>query len=42
MIKMAKQNEEMFVCNSVTFIQIDQSIVLDSTDKDGSQMVGLS
>ena len=29
MIKMAKLNEEVFVSNSVVFIQIDQSVVLD-------------
>ena len=40
MIKMAKQNKEVFTSNSVAFIQVDQSIVLDSTNKDTSKMVG--
>ena len=39
MIKMAKQNEEIFMNNSVVFIQIDQSVVLDSTPKDKEHMV---
>ena len=39
MIKMAKQNEEIFMNNSVVFIQIDQSVVLDSTPKDKKHMV---
>ena len=39
-IKMAKQNKEVFTSNSVAFIQVDQSIVLDSTNKDTSKMVG--
>ena len=39
MIKMAKLNEEVFTSNSVVFIQVDQSVVLDSTIKDKSEMV---
>ena len=39
MIKMAKQNEEVFIKNSVVFIQVDQSVVLDSTTRDKKQLV---
>ena len=40
MIKMAKQNEKIFMSNFVVFIQVDQSVVLDSATKDTSQRVG--
>ena len=42
MIKMAKQNEEVFTSNSVIFIQVDQSIVLDSKTKDKKRVVSSS
>ena len=41
-IKMAKLNEEVFMSNSVVFIQVDQLVVLDSTTKDKKQMVSSS
>ena len=39
MIKMAQQNEEIFVSNSVVFIQIDHHVVFDCRAKDKTQMV---
>ena len=42
MIKMAKQNEEVFTSNSVVFIQVDQSVIFDFTTKNDDQMVSLS
>ena len=39
MIKMAQQNEEIFMSNSVVFIQIDQHVVLDCRAKDKTQIV---
>ena len=38
MIKMAKRNEEIFMNNSVVFIQVDQSVILDSTTKDKKRL----
>ena len=35
MVKMAQQNEKIFTSNSVVFIQVDQSVVLDCRAKDG-------
>ena len=41
MIKMAQQNEEIFMSNSVVFIQVDQYVVLDYRAEDKTQMVSL-
>ena len=42
MIKMAKQNEEIFMSNSVVFIQVDQSVMLDSTTMDQKPLLMVS
>ena len=39
MIKMAQQNEEIFMNNSVVFIQVDQYVVFDYRAKDKTQTV---
>ena len=34
MIKMAEQNKEIFMSNSVVFIQVDQFVVIDCKAKE--------
>ena len=41
-VKMAQQNEEIFTSNSVVFIQLDQSVVLDCRAKSEKQIVSLN